>query len=103
MKNAREDDMERDRRRPMVRMLAGRHVIDPEPGRLCGCKECLLAAGLELVEVLDPNTHTYKNMLVNWFSKTARTADRGNRADAPAAPVRQDFFRSSSDRLEEQE
>lgn len=105
MKNEPEDDMERDRRRPMVRLLAGVH-IRPETldaHQLCGCKECLQSAGLERVEVLDPNTHTYKSMLVNWFSKTARTADIGSRRDALAETPPRQFARSSQDRQEEQE
>lgn len=67
-KNAPEDDMERDRRRPMLRILAQQHILDPERGRVCGCPECLLKAGLERVEVLDPNTGKFHSMLVDWFS-----------------------------------
>ncbi len=103
MKNAPESDMERDRRRPMLRILAQTHQLDLERGRVCGCPECLVLAGLERVEVLDPNTGNYKMMLVNWFSKTARTADIGSRAGAPNGPARRQFFRSSQERLEEQE
>jgi len=103
MKNKPESDMERDRRAPRLRILAQTHQRDLERGRVCGCPECLLKSGLERVEVFDSNTGNYKMMLVNWFSKTARTADRGSRADAPNGSVPHQFARSSQDRLEEQE
>ncbi len=103
MKNERESDMERDRRAPRVRILAQTHQRDLERGRICGCPQCLADAGLERVEVFDHATGNYKMMLVNWFSKTARTADKGTHQDAPNAPVPRAFFRSSQERVEEQE
>jgi hypothetical protein len=52
-----------------VRLLSGVHILDPGKGRLCGCERCLREAGLELVEIVNPETGDARAVLVDWFSE----------------------------------
>jgi hypothetical protein len=51
-----------------VRLMSGVHLSNLEPGRLCGCQRCLREAGLEMVEIINPETGDGRAMLVDWFS-----------------------------------
>ncbi len=56
--------------RKPIRLMSSTHLRELDAGYLCGCRDCLLRAGLEIVTVFDPHTHKWRSMLVNWFSRT---------------------------------
>lgn len=56
--------------RKPIRLMSSTHLHDVERSFLCGCPDCLKSAGLEMITVFDPNTHKWRTMLVNWFSRS---------------------------------